>query len=143
MSDLKVFASPERYVQGRGASKHLGAEMQKLGIKGPVVVVASPTPERLCGANWSQSLKEAGYEFVNVLFNGTCTAAEAQRLADEAIKTGARAMIAFGGGQVIDAGERYLCIHYILPFKMESYSPPLLFNNSPSRLQLGGRWQCL
>lgn len=40
-SNLKVFASPERYVQGRDATKCLGDEMKKLNMKGPVIVISS------------------------------------------------------------------------------------------------------
>ena len=54
MSDLKVFASPERYVQGRNATEQLGAEMKKLGMKEPVIVVSSGTPRRLLEATWTK-----------------------------------------------------------------------------------------
>jgi glycerol dehydrogenase len=100
---LKVFASPERYVQGRNATDHLGAEMKKLDLMGPVVIVTSGTPKRLLEKRWTKSLQDHGYTFTILDFCGICTAAEVQRIADEAIRTGARALIAFGGGQVIDA----------------------------------------
>ena len=54
MSDLKVFASPERYVQGRNATEQLGAEMKKLGMKEPIIVVSSGTPRRLLEATWTK-----------------------------------------------------------------------------------------
>jgi glycerol dehydrogenase len=102
-SELKVFASPERYVQGRNATDHLGAEMKKLCLKGPVVVVTSGTPKRLLEQRWTKSLQDHGYNFTTLDFCGVSTAAEAQRIADEALRTRAGALIAFGGGQVIDA----------------------------------------
>lgn len=104
MSDLKVFASPERYVQGRNATEQLGAEMKKLGMKEPVIVVSSGTPRRLLEATWTKCLPENGYHEFSILdFCGTCTADEAQRIADEAKRTGAKTLVAVGGGQIIDA----------------------------------------
>jgi glycerol dehydrogenase len=102
-STLKVFASPERYVQGRNATEHLGTEMKKLAMKGPVVIVSSGSPMRLLEATWEKSLQENGYDFTNMDFGGICTAEEAQRIADEAVRTGSKTLVAFGGGQVIDA----------------------------------------
>lgn len=99
---LKVFASPERYVQGRDATSQLGSEMKKLSMQGPVVIVTSGTPKRLLASLWTKSLQESGYEFTQLDFGGTCTAAEAQRIADHAIETGSKTLVAFGGGQIID-----------------------------------------
>jgi glycerol dehydrogenase len=103
VTDLKVFASPERYVQGRNATQQLGAEMKKLGMKGPVIIVSSQSPRRLLEATWSKCLPEAGYNYSYMAFSGTCTVEEAERIAAQAKKQGAKTLIAFGGGQVIDA----------------------------------------
>eukprot|EP00521_Asterionellopsis_glacialis_P012780 CAMPEP_0195305112 /NCGR_PEP_ID=MMETSP0707-20130614/35696_1 /TAXON_ID=33640 /ORGANISM="Asterionellopsis glacialis, Strain CCMP134" /LENGTH=372 /DNA_ID=CAMNT_0040369137 /DNA_START=37 /DNA_END=1155 /DNA_ORIENTATION=+ len=103
MADLKVFASPERYVQGRNATEQLGAEMQKLNMKGPVVVVSTATPRRLLEEKWAKCLPESGYEFSFLAFSGSCTADESDKIAAEAKRTGAKTLVAFGGGQVIDA----------------------------------------
>ncbi|CAB9517818.1 Glycerol dehydrogenase [Seminavis robusta] len=102
-NNLKVFSSPERYVQGRNATHQLGNEMKKLAMKGPVVVVTTATPKKLLGEAWTTSLKDAGYEHTELLFGGTCTAAEAQRIADHAVTQNAKTLVAFGGGQIIDA----------------------------------------
>lgn len=55
---LEIFASPERYVQGRNALAELGNEMGKLGMEGPVILVSSATPRRLLEAAWTESLQE-------------------------------------------------------------------------------------
>lgn len=102
-NSLSVFAAPERYVQGRNATERLGTEMKNIGIKGPVVVISSATPKRLLEQSWTKSLKETGYEFSYLSFGGTCTGDEAQRIVVEAEQTGSTTIVAFGGGQVIDA----------------------------------------
>ena len=98
---LKVFASPERYVQGRNAVEELGSEMKKLDMKGPVVVISSETPKLLLESSWTKSLSENGYEFSYLPFCGVCTNDEATRISDEAKRTGAKTVVAIGGGQVI------------------------------------------
>ena len=47
MSNLKVFGSPEKYVQGPNATAFIGEEMKKLGMKSPCVVISTPTPKGL------------------------------------------------------------------------------------------------
>jgi glycerol dehydrogenase len=100
---LQVFASPERYVQGRNATSQLGSEMKKLGMKGPVVVVSSSTPRKLLGPIWEKSLEDNGYKSSNLAFQGVCTVQEAESIAFEAKRVDAKSIIAVGGGQVIDA----------------------------------------
>lgn len=100
---LKVFGSPERYVQGRNAIAHIGTEMSKLGMKGPVVIVSSDTPRRLLGSTWAKAMSDSEYSFVDYEFGGVCTAAEAARISEEAKSLGAKTLVAIGGGQVIDA----------------------------------------
>ena len=101
-SELKVYASPERYVQGRNATDHLGSQMKKLSMKGPVVVVTSATPKRLLEDRWTKSLHDHHYEFTTLDFGGTATIVEAERIANEVLRTRAKTLVAFGGGQTID-----------------------------------------
>lgn len=100
---LKVFAAPERYVQGRNATAQLGEEMKKLGMKGPVIIVASSTPKRLLSKTWSEVLPKAGFEYSIHDFPGVCSNEEAQKIV-EAAKFGAKTIVSAGGGQVIDIG---------------------------------------
>jgi glycerol dehydrogenase len=103
MSQIKVFGSPEKYVQGPNVTAHLGEEMAKLGMKGPVVIVASPTPRRLLGSLWEKSLADAGYEYSCIEFGSVCTSNEVDKIANHVKNANAKTMVAFGGGQVIDA----------------------------------------
>lgn len=100
---LQVFASPERYVQGRNAITQIGSEMKKLGMEGPAVIVSSNTPRKLLGPTWEKSLEENGYRSSNMAFRGVCTSQEVERIAAEVKRVDAKTIIAIGGGQVINA----------------------------------------
>ena len=101
---LKVFASPERYVQGPNAMQYLGNEMKKLDMKGPVLVVSSETPRNLLEETWRKSLKENGYDEVYYHgFGGICSDHEAKRIVAAAEAIDAKTLIGVGGGQVIDS----------------------------------------
>ena len=101
---LKVFASPERYVQGPNAMKYLGNEMKKLNMKGPVLVVSSETPRTLLEEIWRSSLKENGYDEIYYhSFGGICSDHESKRIVAAAEAIDAKTLIGIGGGQVIDS----------------------------------------
>jgi glycerol dehydrogenase len=103
MSHLMVFASPERYVQGRNATSQLGEEMRKLGMEGPIVILTSGSPRRLLEDTWARVLPVAGFQQYQIIdFGGICTDDEVQRVAKAAKEMGAKTLIAAGGGQVID-----------------------------------------
>ncbi|GFH45773.1 glycerol dehydrogenase [Chaetoceros tenuissimus] len=102
-NNLKVFGSPEKYVQGSDATAFIGEEMKKLGLKSPVVVVSSQTPYKLLHEKWEKSLEANGYDFTYLPFGGICTSKEADKIAQVAKNADAKTLIAFGGGQVIDA----------------------------------------
>ena len=61
-NNLKVFGSPEKYIQGSDATAYIGEEMKKLGLKSPVVVVSSQTPYKLLLEKWDKSLEENGFQ---------------------------------------------------------------------------------
>jgi len=102
---LSVFSSPERYVQGRDATEALGVQLNAVGInKGTVLVVATATPRRLLEDTWRRVLPAAGYEPLILDFKGDCTARAVAAIEDEAKRRNVAAVVAAGGGQVIDAG---------------------------------------
>jgi glycerol dehydrogenase len=101
---LAVFASPERYVQGRDATEELGKQLDAVGVaKGCLLIVASGSPKRLLADVWRRVLPPAGYEPLIVDFGGRCTAREVDSIAGLADRHKAVAILASGGGQVIDA----------------------------------------
>src|SRR6185369_6873027 len=99
---LAVFGAPGRYVQGRGATAALGAEMSRLELDGPALIVTSPAPRRLLERDWEASLTAAGVTFTVLTFNGECSAREIGRVAAAARGQGSRVIVGAGGGKVLD-----------------------------------------
>ncbi len=47
---LKIFISPQRYVQGIDALSQIGGQLENFGIKNPLIM-ASPSAMKVCGEN--------------------------------------------------------------------------------------------
>ncbi len=100
---LSVFSSPARYVQGPDATQRLPAELLRSGLRGPYLVVASPSASRLLQAVWASSFSAEGLALTEVLFSGECSHEEIGRLVDVAQRIGAQSLIGAGGGKTLDA----------------------------------------
>lgn len=100
---LSVFCSPCRYTQGRGATGQLGVEMSRLGLPGPVLIVAGRSARRLLDDVWRLALSGSGYAYAVHGFGGECSWAEINRIAAAAREQGARTIVGAGGGKVLDA----------------------------------------
>jgi glycerol dehydrogenase len=101
-SNLSVFGSPERYVQGREATLYMGEEMMKLGIDGPVLIVAGRSAQAQLCETWKATLSKAGYEYQIFKFGGECTSHEIEDVVSKAKEMSAKCIIGAGGGKVID-----------------------------------------
>lgn len=101
-AELAVFQSPARYVQGRHATSHLGAELRQIGAEGPLLIIASRTPVQMLTSVWAQTLAEHDYDFSVETFGGECTPGEIDRLGTVARSLAAGAVIGVGGGKVLD-----------------------------------------
>jgi len=99
---LKVFCAPTRYTQGPHATEQLGAEIRKLGLEGPALVVAGRTAIRLLSATWRRTFAEVGMRHEVFPLAGECSAAEIRRGCQAAQAMKARVMIGAGGGKVLD-----------------------------------------
>ncbi len=100
---LSVFCSPCRYTQGRRATEQLGAEMARLGLPGPVLIVAGRSARRLLADVWRLTLGDSGYAYAVHDFGGECSQAEIDRIAAAAREQGAATIVGAGGGKVLDA----------------------------------------
>jgi glycerol dehydrogenase len=100
---LSVFCSPSRYTQGRDATQSLGAEMAKLGLPGPVLIVAGRSARRLLESTWRTTLGDSGFVYGIHDFGGECSHAEVARIVAAARASGARTIVGAGGGKVLDA----------------------------------------
>ncbi len=100
---LSVFCSPSRYVQGRGATAALGEQMVRMGLPGPVLIVASRSNIDRLGEHWKESLPAAGFDYAVHEFGGECTQEEIDAGAAAAREIGARTVVGAGGGKALDA----------------------------------------
>ena len=100
---LSVFCSPARYTQGRGATAKLGEEMARLGLPGPVLIVAGRSAKALLADIWTDTLSGAGYAFVVHDFAGECSHSEIARIVAAAQTAKAATIVGAGGGKVLDA----------------------------------------
>ncbi|MFL6117280.1 MAG: glycerol dehydrogenase [Catenulispora sp.] len=100
---LSVFSSPGHYVQGRDATAALGPEMLRLGLTGPVLIVAAPSAERLLADAWRATFKDAATDFGVHRFGGECSRAEIARIIGAAQGAEAGVIVGAGGGKALDA----------------------------------------
>jgi glycerol dehydrogenase len=103
MRMLSVFSSPSRYSQGPGATDSLGQEMARLGLPGPVLIVAGRSAKKLLSASWAASLPDASYAYTVHDFGGECSHAEIGRIVNTARRSAAATLVGSGGGKVLDA----------------------------------------
>ncbi|MEP7362096.1 MAG: glycerol dehydrogenase [Acidobacteriota bacterium] len=100
---LSVFSSPSRYTQGPDATSSLGQEMARLGLPGPVLIVAGRSAKKLLSAVWNASLPDSGYTYTVHDFGGECSHAEIGRIVESAQRSNAATLVGSGGGKVLDA----------------------------------------
>ena len=98
-----VFCSPLRYVQGSGVSRRLAAEMQAVGLEGPVLVAAGDTAIARLAPTWAASFADVGWPHRVLAFGGESSRREIAAIADEATAFTARAIVGAGGGKALDA----------------------------------------
>ncbi|NUR58073.1 MAG: glycerol dehydrogenase [Catenulispora sp.] len=112
---LSVFSSPGHYVQGRDATAALGPEMRRLGLAGPVLIVAAPSAERLLADTWRATFNDVGTDYGVHRFGGECSRAEIRRISEAARNAGAGVVVGAGGGKALDAA-RAAADDLALPF---------------------------
>ncbi|MBX9573823.1 MAG: glycerol dehydrogenase [Candidatus Obscuribacterales bacterium] len=99
---LSTFCAPSRYVQGRNATQQLGTEMKKIGLAGPVFIIAGSHAAELLSQDWKRSFDEVGFKFEVLKFGGECSLNEIHRCKEAASKFGAKTIVGAGGGKVLD-----------------------------------------
>jgi glycerol dehydrogenase len=99
----RVFRSPARYVQGRGATAEVGAHATQFGDR--ALVVGDDLVLDLVGDRLVSSLEDYGVEATTETFGGECSNAEIDRLTDVAADRGAGVVVGAGGGKALDAAK--------------------------------------
>lgn len=99
---LSVFCSPSRYVQGRDATKNLGAEIDSLGLGKRGCLISGQSAIKLLEDTWNESLTEKNISYALAEFSGECSRGEIDRIKDIAADYKAEFIIGAGGGKVLD-----------------------------------------
>jgi glycerol dehydrogenase len=100
---LSKFGAPARYIQGRNATASLGDEMSKLGLEGPVLIVAGRSARKHLETTWANTFGAAGMAYAIHDFGGECSRAEIEAEKSAALAANAQVIIGAGGGKVLDA----------------------------------------
>ncbi|MGL6193403.1 MAG: glycerol dehydrogenase [Thermoguttaceae bacterium] len=122
----KTLICPRKYVQGPNTLAELGELIKPLGKK-PLVLWDGCLKE-IVGQKVRDSLKNAGFEFVEVDFQGEATLAERKRVGDIAQQNGCDISIGIGGGKALDVAKGAAVDH-----KMSIVTcPTIASNDSPT-----------
>ncbi|QIS06173.1 iron-containing alcohol dehydrogenase [Nocardia brasiliensis] len=100
---LSVFSSPGHYVQGRDATAALGEQLSRLGLDGPVLIVAGGSARRLLADTWERSLTDAKIAYSVHVSSGDCTRTEIAQITEAVRESGCTAVLGAGGGKVLDS----------------------------------------
>ncbi|MBQ1082288.1 MULTISPECIES: glycerol dehydrogenase [unclassified Nocardiopsis] len=100
---LRVFASPGRYVQGRGAMEQLGTLVGRVGSR--PLVLADDVVRNLVGATLERSFAEAGIPLTFERFGGVPTRTESERVGEVIESQDHDVIVGLGGGAAIDAAK--------------------------------------
>ncbi|QFT13254.1 glycerol dehydrogenase [Vibrio sp. THAF190c] len=92
---------PGRYVQGKGARKHLGEELQRFGQKG--LIICDPFVYDNILPEFESYLSQVEVDIVS--FSGECCDQEISRLVDRLKSRGGEFVAGLGGGKTIDTAK--------------------------------------
>lgn len=98
-----IFASPGKYVQGRGVLDELGKHLTTLGTK--AFVIADDIVWEITGKRVKTSLEQAGAGLTYERFNGEASGNEILRLANIARAAHTDIVVGLGGGKTLDTAK--------------------------------------
>lgn len=99
----KIIASPSRYIQERGALKHLVSFTEKLGRN--LLVLITESGKARIGAKVEESAKGTDTSITWCYFQKECSEAEINRIMAEARKAGSDVIVGIGGGKTLDTAK--------------------------------------
>lgn len=99
----KIFVSPAKYVQGKGALNNMGEYIKKLGQK--PLIVSGKNAWSVTEESITNSLESVGTGFHFVQFNGESSLNEVKRIADKGRANAVDLVIGVGGGKALDTAK--------------------------------------
>lgn len=97
------YGSCSRYIQREGELDRIGTHVAVLG--GPALVIVDPFIQDQYSQRIDKSFNDAGITAHMERFGGECWTGEVDRLVAEARKSGARTVVAIGGGKAADTAK--------------------------------------
>jgi glycerol dehydrogenase len=98
-----MFASPAKYVQGRGVTADVGEYAASLGSS--ALLLADQFVLDMVAAPVTESLEASGVEVTTEEFGGECSTNEIERLRGIVEDVGADIVVGAGGGKVLDTAK--------------------------------------
>ncbi len=98
-----VLIAPRKYVQGRGILKELGSYLKILGRR--PLVLWDECVKGIVGATVLESIRQAGLEPLEAMFQGEATLQERERVGHLARQHAADISVGLGGGKILDVAK--------------------------------------
>lgn len=121
-----VLISPRKYIQGRNVLSELGTYLKLLGSK--PLILWDDCVKGIVGETVLTSLRNAGMDYVEVMFRGQSTHDERARVGNIAREQGADISVGIGGGKILDIGK---AVAVDVGIKMVT-CPTIASNDSPT-----------
>lgn len=99
----KIFASPSRYIQGKGLLKTGIHYIQELGTK--AVLLTDEIVFQIAGETFEKNLRAVGMTIFTEIFNGETSEKEIQRIIKKIRAEQIEVILSLGGGKLIDTGK--------------------------------------
>jgi glycerol dehydrogenase len=100
---MKSLIFPQRYVQGPQILSQIADQLESIGIKKPLIV-AGPTAMGVCREGIEGSMHAKGMKCGFFAFGGESSWGEIGKIKEACLSGGHDAIMACGGGKVLDAG---------------------------------------
>ncbi|MFA6688459.1 MAG: glycerol dehydrogenase [Sphaerochaetaceae bacterium] len=107
-----IIGSPGRYIQERGALKHLAKYTAPLGNQ--LLVLITPSGRKRVGGMIEAGLEGTGTKIVWEEFNRECSTNEINRIVESVKKNGSDVIVGVGGGKTLDTAKA-VAYHAKLP----------------------------
>ncbi|MGM0214683.1 glycerol dehydrogenase [Enterococcus sp. AZ109] len=99
----KIFASPSRYVQGKGMLKNGMKYIKALGSN--VLIITDEDVWEIVGEELFETMKNEDMKPVKEIFGGEASEDEIERIGKKAEDEDVEVIVALGGGKAIDTGK--------------------------------------
>ena len=100
----RIFASPSRYIQGKGLFRNVYKYLSPLGSK--FLLIASKGRLAVHEADFCSSITGNGAEVVIAVFGGEVTMAECDRISKICTDEDCDCIVGLGGGKTLDAAKQ-------------------------------------